>query len=44
MRVRQVCPEGHVFYKTVMAVHGMGPNAMTKLRASLRKSGLSFSN
>ena len=92
MRVRKVCREGHVFYKTpgcsscprceaarkpadgflaelaaparralegaglttlariarkteaeVMALHGMGPNAMTKLRVSLRKSGLAFS-
>jgi len=91
MRVRKVCPKGHVFYKTpgcsscprceaarkpadgflaglaaparralegaglttpaklakkseaqVMGLHGMGPNAMTKLRASLEKDGLSF--
>jgi predicted RecB family nuclease len=26
----------------VMGLHGMGPNAMTKLRASLKKQGLSF--
>ena len=92
MRVRKICPEGHVFYKTpscsscprceaarrpsdgfmaglaaparralegaglttlaklarksesqVAALHGMGPNALAKLRASLRKSGLGFS-
>jgi len=91
MRVRKVCPEGHVFYKTpgcsscprceaarkpvngflaelaaparralegaglttlaklakkseshVAELHGMGPNAMTKLRASLEKADLSF--
>jgi len=94
MRVRKLCPKGHVFYKTpgcsscprceagrkpahgflaglaaparralegaglttlaklaklakkseaqVMELHGMGPNAMTKLRASLEKDGLSF--
>jgi len=91
MRVRKVCPEGHVFYKTpgcsscprceaarkpdsgflaglaaparralegaglttlsklakkseaqVLELHGMGPNAMTKLRASLEKAGLNF--
>ena len=91
MRVRKVCPKGHVFYKTpgcsscprceaarkpahgflaglaaparralegaglttpaklakkseaqVMELHGMGPNAMAKLRASLEKDGLSF--
>jgi len=28
----------------VAALHGMGPNAIAKLRASLRKSGLSFSS
>jgi predicted RecB family nuclease len=91
MRVRKVCPEGHVFYKTpgcsscprceaarrpvdgffaglaaparralevaglttlaklakqietqVMGLHGMGPNAIAKLRASLEKEGLTF--
>ncbi len=26
----------------VVELHGMGPNAMTKLRASLAKDGLSF--
>jgi len=26
----------------VMELHGMGPNAMTKLRASLKKEGLNF--
>jgi len=26
----------------VMALHGMGPNAMATLRASLRKAGLGF--
>lgn len=26
----------------VMQLHGMGPNAMGKLRASLKKAGLSF--
>ena len=26
----------------VMELHGMGPNAMAKLRASLEKAGLSF--
>ncbi|HEY6123585.1 MAG TPA: hypothetical protein VIV63_02960 [Steroidobacteraceae bacterium] len=92
MRVRKVCPEGHVFYKTpgcsscprceaarkpegfiaelaaparralegaglttlarlakkseaqVSNLHGMGPNAIAKLRASLTKAGLSFKN
>ena len=92
MRVRKICPKGHVFYKTpgcsscprceaarkpadgflaelaaparralegaglttiaslakkreaeVAELHGMGPNAIAKLRASLRKGGLSFS-
>jgi predicted RecB family nuclease len=91
MRVRKVCPKGHVFYKTpgcsscprceserrstegflaklaaparralegaglttlaklarkseaqVMQLHGMGPNAISKLRASLHKNGLKF--
>lgn len=91
MRVRKVCPKGHVFFKTpgcsscprceaarkpaegflaelaaparralagaglttlaklsrmseaqIGELHGMGPNAITKLRASLKKSGLSF--
>lgn len=91
MRVRKVCPKGHVFYKTpgcsscprceadrrppqgflselaaparraleaaglttlaklarkseaqVKQLHGMGPNAITKLRASLEKAGLNF--
>jgi predicted RecB family nuclease len=91
IRVRKVCPKGHVFYKTpgcsscprceaarkpkdgfiaelaaparralesaglttlarlakkseafVRELHGMGPNAITKLRASLKKAGLSF--
>jgi hypothetical protein len=91
MRVRKVCPKGHVFYKTpgcsscprceaarkpsdgflaelaaparralvgaklttlakvakkseafVSGLHGMGPNAIAKLRASLEKAGLSF--
>ncbi len=91
MRVRKVCPKGHVFYKTpgcpscprceaarkpsdgflgelaaparralvgaklttlekltkkseafVSELHGMGPNAMTTLRASLKKAGLRF--
>lgn len=93
MRVRKVCPVGHVFHKTpacsrcprcelarkpsdgfmaglaaparralegaglttiaklsrkseaqVAALHGMGPNALAKLRATLRKSGLGFSS
>jgi predicted RecB family nuclease len=26
----------------VMGLHGMGPNAMTKLHASLKKKGLNF--
>ena len=91
MRVRKVCPEGHVFFKTpgcsscprceaarkpadgflaelaaparralqgaglttlaklakkseaqLAELHGMGPNAIGKLRASLEKDGLSF--
>ena len=91
MRVRKLCPKGHVFYKTpacsscprceaarkpevgflaglaaparralegaglttlvklakkseaqVHELHGMGPNAMAKLRASLKKAGLGF--
>jgi predicted RecB family nuclease len=91
MRVRKVCPNGHVFYKTpgcsscprceaerrpkdgflaelaaparralegaglmtlaklarrseaqLMQLHGIGPNAITKLRASLEKEGLKF--
>jgi len=28
--------------KQVLALHGMGPNAMVKLRLSLKKAGLSF--
>jgi predicted RecB family nuclease len=28
----------------VMGLHGMGPNAMAKLRAALEKEGLSFKN
>ena len=93
MRVRKVCPKGHVFYKTpgcsscprceagrrptqgflaelaaparralegaglttlaklarrseaqLMQLHGMGPNAITKLRASLQKAGFNFKN
>ena len=27
----------------VSGLHGMGPNAITKLRAALKKAGLSFS-
>jgi hypothetical protein len=91
MRVRRVCPNRHVFYKTpgcsscprcevarkpadgvlaelaaparralegagltthaklankseafVSGLHGMGPNAIGKLRVSLKKAGLSF--
>ena len=91
MRVRKVCPKGHVFYKTpgcsscprceaaraptdgflanlaaparralegaglttlarlakkseaqVRELHGMGPNAIATLRASLKTAGLSF--
>jgi predicted RecB family nuclease len=91
MRVRKVCPKGHVFYKTpgcsscprceaarrpkdgfladlaaparralegagltthaklakksetfVSGLHGMGPNAIAKLRVSLKKAGLRF--
>jgi predicted RecB family nuclease len=91
MRVRKVCPQGHVFYKTpgcsscprceaarkptdgflaglaaparralqgaglttlaslakkseaqLSELHGMGPNAIARLRASLKKAGLNF--
>jgi predicted RecB family nuclease len=91
MRVRKVCPKGHVFYKTpgcsscprceaarkpvdgflaglaaparraldgaglttlkklankseaeVRELHGMGPNAISRLRASLKTAGLTF--
>jgi hypothetical protein len=28
--------------KQVLELHGMGPNAMGKLRANLKKAGLSF--